>query len=292
MKRKTLVTGATGFVGSNLVRGLITDGWGVAVLVRESSDLDAISDLIQLIEIYRFDGKIDTMVAIFSEYRPDVVFHVASLFLANHHTDQIESLVESNILFGVQLVEGMAETGVKCLVNTSTSWEYYDNGKYNPVNLYAATKRAFLDVLEYYIEAKNVRAITLRLCDTYGPNDQRPKLLNLLKRIAGTDEVIALSPGWQKIDMVHIDDVINGYILSAHRLLNSEVIGHEIYKLSSDNPISIRELVGLLERRIGKSINVEWGARTYRDREVMEPWEGGESLPGFETVVSLEAGIV
>jgi len=282
MAKRALVTGATGFVGSNLARSLVNEGWHVDVIVRPASDLQIISDLDHRLNIHVFDGTIESMIDVMKQSNPDIVFHVASLVLSDHRSEQVEDLVHSNILFGVQLLEAMSKAGVQYLVNTSTFWEHYENKDYSPVNLYAATKRAFQDLLQYYVEAKGMNAITLKLFDTYGPNDPRPKLLNLLFSIAETGESLAMSPGEQEVDLVHIDDVVRAYKMAAKRLLDNKVDRHEIYGVSTGNPMSIKDLVKEVEQVTGKKLHVEWGARPYRDREVMEPYGKLDYLPDWK----------
>jgi nucleoside-diphosphate-sugar epimerase len=195
------------------------------------------------------------------------------------------------VLFGNQLLEAMKVNELSNLINTGTSWEHYNNEVYNPVCLYAATKQAFEVIMEYYIQACGIKAITLKLFDTYGPDDFRPKLFNLLNKAAVTGEPLDMSEGEQLIDLVHIDDVVEAYLISALRLLDKQVTQHERYAVSSGNPLPLKELVKLYAEVTGQAIPLHWGARPYRDREVMVPWFLGSSLPGWKPLVSLSEGI-
>jgi len=289
--KKALVTGATGFVGSNLVKRLLKEGWKVDVIVRPSSHLDILEDVSQSLKVHVYDGDIHALIDIMSSSSPDVVFHIASLFLSDHSSEQVDALINSNVLFGAQLLEAMTKADVHSLVNTSTSWEHYENKDYSPVNLYAATKRAFQDLLQYYIEAKGMKAITLKLFDTYGSSDPRPKLINLLLKIAESGETLAMSPGEQKIDLVHIDDVVQAYFIAAQRLLDGKVEGHEQYGVGTGNPITLKELVGILEKQLGKKIDIDWGGREYRCREIMCPNEIDENILTSRKCISLIDGI-
>ena len=289
--RVALVTGATGFVGSHLVKRLINDGWNVNIIARPNSSLNIISDIIEKLTIHRYDGTTDRMLDILSEAKPKIVFHLASLFIAEHQPKNIEQLIKSNILFATQLVEAMVRNGVYSLVNTGTSWQHYNNEDYNPVCLYAATKQAFEDILRFYVEATPLRVITLKLFDTYGPNDPRPKLFNLLKKVAEEQKPLAMSQGEQLIDIVYIDDVIDAFMIAAERLLNGKVENYEDYAVSSGKPIKLRELVETYEKAIGKKLPIEWGGRPYRSREVMVPWNKGRLLPGWSIKMGLEEGI-
>jgi nucleoside-diphosphate-sugar epimerase len=211
MSKTALVTGATGFIGSHLARRLVKDGWAVHAVVRSSSKRDLIHDIEHAIHFHIYDGTIDSMQGILAESRPDTIFHLASLFLSQHQPRDITALIQSNITFGTHLVEAAVVNGCFQFINTGTSWQHYENEDYNPVNLYAATKQAFEDILKYYVEAHGVKVITLKLFDTYGPDDPRPKLMNLLKRAAETGETLEMSPGEQLIDLVHVDDVVEAF---------------------------------------------------------------------------------
>jgi nucleoside-diphosphate-sugar epimerase len=173
------------------------------------------------------------------------------------------------------------------LVNTSTNWEHFEDTYYNPANIYAATKKAFEDILQYYVEAHELQAITLELTDTYGQDDNRRKIINLLIEAIRTDTVIEISPGEQLMDLVHVDDVIDAYIIACS-LCKNIPSGHRRYSVSSSSPIKLKDIVALLERISGKEIPVVLGGREYRFREVMRPWLQGEPLPGWKCSRTLE----
>ncbi len=230
------------------------------------------------------------MVACVARAKPDVVFHLASLFLSQHTAKDIELLIQSNVLFGNQLLEAMVVNKVNCIINTGTSWQHYNNEDYNPVCLYAATKQAFEDILTYYTEATPIKAVTLQLFDTYGLDDPRPKLFRLLAKTAKTGEVLAMSPGDQQIDLVYIDDVINAY-LCAKETVDTLTEGHQLYAVSSGKPLPLREVVALYEKVLGMKLNIAWGQRSYRPREVLVTWDRGRPIAGWKPQVSLADGI-
>jgi nucleoside-diphosphate-sugar epimerase len=134
-------------------------------------------------------------------------------------------------------------------------------------------------------------AVTLELFDTFGPDDPRPKLFSLLRRVAETGERLAMSPGEQLVDYVYIDDITNAFATSARRLLDGEARGAERYEVRTGEPLPLREIVETYERVTGRTIDAGWGERPYRDREVMVPYNGGETLPGWRAEVGLEEGI-
>ena len=288
--KKAIVSGASGFIGCHLVEQLLDNKWDVNIIVREKTDLKPIESFLNKLTVNEHDGTTECMVSIFNKVKPDITFHLASLFLAKHESKDVVPLMESNIIFSSQLIEAMAVSGASYLINTGTSWQHYKNEKYNPVCLYAATKQAFEDIAKFYIDSKNIKMITLKLFDTYGPNDKRKKIFNLLHNASKSNETLLISKGEQLIDLVYIDDVIDAYFLALKRIQDSRTKIEE-FAVSSGNPITLKELVSIYEKTAEKSISVKWGALPYREREVMIPWNHGVPLPMWRPKISIEEGI-
>jgi nucleoside-diphosphate-sugar epimerase len=234
------------------------------------------------------------MIDLVREADPDVIAHLAALYIGEHQPDDVEDLVKSNLLFPVQLAEAMSVNKVQKMINVGTSWQHFEDAEFNPVNLYAATKQAYRALLRYYVETSGIRVIHLELFDTYGPDDRRGKLFSLLDSVKKSGDRIAMSPGEQRLDPVYIDDVINAFMV-ALELLNTEAFGtshrQETYSVCTGAPISLIELVNVYEDVVGQSLDIEWGGREYRAREVMQPWSLGGTLPGWAPRISLVDGI-
>ncbi len=288
--RRALVTGATGFIGSNLVKSLIQDGWSVHVIVRPGSALADLEGKASGIVCHVHDGSSRGMVDLVGQANPDVVFHLASCFLAQHRPEDIENLIGSNLLFSTQLAEAMVANGVTRLLNTGTSWQHHLNADYLPVNLYAATKQAFEDILSYYVDAHGLRVMTLALFDTYGPGDPRQKFVSLLWKTALSGQELAMSPGEQLVDIVYIDDVLDAFFVAADLLLG-QAEGHLRYGISSGQPIRLVDLAKAFEDATGLTLPITWGGRSYRPREVMKPWNVFPRLPGWAPQVKFSDGI-
>lgn len=291
MLKKVLVTGGTGFVGEALVRALVGDAVEVIALVREGSDTARLQTLGARLRVVRHDGTTEQLADLLIAERPDLVFHVASLFLADHQPADVEALVGANVLFSTQLVEAMCAAGCMHMVNVGTVWQHYHVHEYRPVNLYAATKQAFRDILAYYHDARGVSCLTLKLPDTYGPGDRRKKLLALLFGLLKSGESLEMSPGEQRLSLVHVDDVVNGLRHAGQLLLSGERPVLDDYVLPGDT-LTLRDLVSLLERLAQRPLRVNWGGRPYRSREVMFPTlDCNPRLPGWQQTISLEDGL-
>lgn len=284
MPRRALVTGASGCIGKNLSQRLLGDGWQVWALIRPQSRRPTIPGL----RTCSFDGGTDSLLRSLAACKPDVVFHLAALYVSEHSPADVRPLIEGNILLGCQLAEAMARSGALRLVNTGTAWQHFRDAPYDPVNLYAATKQAIEDILVYYQQAHGLKTITLKIFDSYGPDDPRPKLLAGLRRAA--KERVDFVPGGQLLDLVHVDDLVNAFVMAGKRLLAGKVRRAEAYALSSGRPRSVREVAAVFEAATGLMLKINWGARPYRRREVMRPWAKGEKLPGWKPRISLEEG--
>ncbi|MGC8477432.1 MAG: NAD-dependent epimerase/dehydratase family protein [Acetobacteraceae bacterium] len=282
-----LVTGATGFIGGQLARRLLAEGRTVHAIVRPGSDP---ARLPPGAIAHAHDGTVAGLGAILLAARPVVAFHLAGRFVDRHQAGDIPGLIGDNIGFGAMLAEAMRDAGCARMVVAGTSWQHFD-GTDAPVNLYAATKTAQEALLRYYVAAEGLRVIVLKLFDTYGPDDRRGKLWSRLAALAPDAPALALSAGEQWIDLVHSDDVAAAFLVAAARLEANQVAGMESYAVSSGAPRPLREIVALMARLAGRPIPVTWGARPYRPREVMRPWDGGRRLPGWEPRIRLEEGL-
>ncbi|MBW1712355.1 MAG: NAD(P)-dependent oxidoreductase, partial [Deltaproteobacteria bacterium] len=287
---RALVSGASGFVGGHLVRRLAREGQEVHAILRPSSQAGRLAEIKGLV-IHCHDGTTAGLIRIVEAARPEVVFHLASLFVAEHSWPDLAPLIESNVLFGAQLAEAMAACQVTRLVNTGTAWQHYQDRDYSPVCLYAATKQALEDILRFYVEAAGLRVITLKLFDTYGPDDHRPKLFSALSRAAAEGQTLALSPGEQLLDLVHVEDVVEAFVLAARRLLAGQAEQMETYAVSSAAPLPLRQVVETYLKATGRRLSLDWGGRPYRAREVMVPWSKGQRLPGWGPKIGLEEGL-
>ncbi|MCE1236229.1 MAG: NAD(P)-dependent oxidoreductase [Hyphomicrobiales bacterium] len=283
-----LVSGATGFIGAHLVRRLLGLGRRMVAVTRGTSDVAALRAA--GVDVLVDPGDAAGLAAAVAEVRPATVFHLAAKFVALHAVGDVDALVASNLGFATRLVEAAVGAGCRRIVAAGTSWQVAANGEERPNSLYAATKAAFETILTHYAEADGAKVVTLRLYDTYGPGDVRRKLLPLLLSALSSGERLGLSPGEQRLDLVHVDDVVEAFLVAERRTAAGEAGRVERFAVRSGRAVSVRELVAILETVSGRAMPVTFGERPYRVGEVMAP-APGEILPGWRARIELEDGL-
>ena len=184
----------------------------------------------------------------------------------------------------------MNVTGCRKLVYAVTSMAYWQGENYQPLNLYAATKKAFSDIVEFYTDAGYVEAASVMLSDTYGPDDQRPKVLNLIRQAILEKRSMDLTSGRQIFDLLYVDDVVDGLIQAAKALENPPA-AHQFFQLNSENPLSLRETVELMLKVNHLKFEANWGGRPEPERQIYKPAKVYPPPPGWAQRVSLEKGL-
>lgn len=286
--RRALVTGATGFVGGRLAHMLVDDGWQVRAVVRPGSERGRLPSTVAC---HVDDGTAGALERAVAAASPSVCFHLAGMVLGNHRPSDVPDLVAANVAFGARLAEALAARPGTLLVNAGTYWQHVDGEPYRPAALYAATKQALEEMLRYYSHGGLLKVVTLKLFDTYGPHDPRPKLLNLLLDAAASGEPLDTSGGEQLVDLVHVDDVCRAFVVASSTFAATPAPLFVSYSVGSGAPISLRDLAAKVEAVTGRRVDARWGARPYRPHEMFEPWDAGPRLPGWAPEVRLEGGI-
>lgn len=285
-----LVTGATGYIGREFIKAF-HNKYDIVAIVRESSETIQIKDTNCKIEKFKNFEDIEN---IFTRYAISGIVHFASNVVVEHDYDNIDDLLDSNIKYGVYLLELSKKFNIEWFINTGTFWQNYENDNYNPVNLYAATKEAFEIVAKYYTQTSNLVFTTIKLNDTFGANDTRPKIFNLWDKYSKSGDILDMSQGEQIIDISYIEDVVNAFGIMIENLKdeNRTKFNNKCYLVSSNQRMTLKELASLFEKLTSKTLNINWGKRAYRNREVMIPVSDIDTVPNWEQQYSLEEAII
>ena len=286
---KLFITGASGFIGKHLVQRLVKNGH--TIVVNERKLIENLPDNVKTFSIN--EGDIKTTIEYLQNQKFDGIIHLASLYITTHKSEDVVNLINSNVRFSTFVLEAAVQARIPWFINTGTFWQHFENKEYSPVNLYAATKQAFESIAQFYIETNQIKFVSLHLSDTYGPNDTRPKVFNLWEKIAKTGETLEMSPGEQVIDISHVDDIVSAYCTLVNHLQNNHpnIENGEIFAVKAEKRYNLIELAIIFENTFGKKLNINWGGRCYRGREVMVPWENCNVVPNWFAEVNIVDGI-
>ena len=286
---RAVISGVTGHVGQELAYQLRAAGVEVHGISRARSALGQFDGA--GMRVHHIDGRTETLIALFEDVQPDVVFHLAGLARREHLSTDVTPFVNANLLLGTQLLEASKTIDCRRLITAGSYLQRGENGEYRPFNLYAATKQAFEDILAFYVDAFGFSAVILTLCNVYGERDPRPTLLTdiVSASMNGTPLHLHAEETW--IDLMHVEDVAAAFIKVQTLLETRAIPGGTVthYSVSSGREMSSAELVALFEQLERREITVKRGERRHPPRRV-RPWRG-DSIPGWEPRVKLEEGI-
>lgn len=201
MKKITvLLTGATGFLGSYLLEAMILQGYSVVVLMRSTSNLWRIKHLKGQYRSYNIDTN--PIEQAFKEQRIDCVIHTACHYGRND--DPISRVVDSNLMFGLEILEACLTFKTNTFFNTDTLLE-------KKLNTYTLSKKQFVEWLEQ--QTDKIQVVNLKLEHTYGPNDDTTKFVPwVISQFEQNVSEIKLTKGEQKRDFIYINDVVSAYL--------------------------------------------------------------------------------
>jgi len=287
-----LVTGATGFLGARLARQLLAETKDVIGLARPSSSLAQLDycGITNRLEIARIDPATFSLETILGGRPLSTVYHTASLSRAGESSEDLRNLVASNIMFPLDLMQQAKLLGCDRFVNASTSWQSVDGTAYAPFNLYAASKQAFEDFLTAAVNS-HFQAVSLRLFDTYGPGDTRRKIVDLLFQTALSGQRLAMSPGGQSLNLIHIEDVARAFVHAGQIQLSAHDKNHAIFTVWGNESLPLRSLADKVAVALDRPVPIEWGGRPYRPNEVMLPLASHPVLPAWEPSHDLKSGL-
>lgn len=208
---KYVLTGASGYIGSRTLRRLIDDHEVTVILRRPINECEHIADLSEHknITYVQYTGEYDNNI-IDAIKNADHVIHLAALYSTAVDEKTILDLISSNVVFSSHLMLAIKTYNPNASFVTTSTFSAYDNeNNYSPKSIYAATKVAMEDLSKAFLD----KVAILCLGDTYGPGDWRVKIHNLLNNASKKGDFFeGRSPGYQKINLTHVDDVVTALI--------------------------------------------------------------------------------
>ena len=250
--KKVLLTGSTGFIGSNLLYELYHKNQ-IFLIIRNSSKHNHTFKDYKNIKIIYYD-KFDDLDKKLKKLTIDVVIHCATHYVRNHSFSDILQLNKSNIIFGNVILENLKLMKTKKFINFSTVWEDYDSIKNNNFNLYSTYKRSFTNIINYYTKIMpSIKFFNLMISDTFGESDNRYKIINVLKKNYKNNKTTKIVSKNLFINLLNIKD-----ITEAVHLIMKKNFSTGQYLLKNKLNYRMIDLINLFNNKFEKKIKVKW----------------------------------
>ena len=247
--KNILLTGSTGFIGSELLKYLSNYN-KVYITVRKKYKINLNNKNINKIYFNSYKNLSYNI----KKLKIDTVVHCATHYVKDHNFEDIKELSESNILFGNIILENLKIMRVKKFVNFSTVWENYDGKKDNYYNLYSAYKAGFGKIISFYKkENKNIKFLNLVISDTFGVRDKRKKLVNLLKTNYKRNLVTKVISKNLYINLLNVKDIVNAIGLILKKNHKSDT-----YILKNKHNFKIYDIIKKIDKYSQKKIKIKW----------------------------------
>ena len=277
--KTVLVTGAAGFIGSNLVRRLFHDFRNVKVI-----GIDSITDYYdvnikyeRLKEIESLDrdwifvrasiADKDVVERIFSENKISVVVNFAAQAGVRYSITNPDAYVQSNLIGFYNILEACRHHEVEHLVYASSSSVYGSNKKVpysiddkvdNPVSLYAATKKSNELMAHAYSKLYNIPSTGLRFFTVYGPAG-RPDMayFGFTDKLVKGETIKIFNYGNCKRDFTYVDDIVEGVVRVMQHAPEKEngedglpIPPYKVYNIGNSHPENLLEFVTILQEEL------------------------------------------
>lgn len=282
--KTVLVTGAAGFIGSNLAKRLLRDVQDIKVIGIDSMNdyydvhlkeerLKELSDYPSFIFIKGDISDRTTIGNIFNEYKPQVVVNLAAQAGVRYSISHPDAYISSNIIGFYNILEACrhsydnGQTGIEHLVYASSSSVYGSNKKVpystddkvdNPVSLYAATKKSNELMAHAYSKLYNIPSTGLRFFTVYGPAG-RPDMayFGFTDKLVKGETIKIFNYGHCKRDFTYIDDIVEGVVRvmqHAPERLNGEdglpIPPYKVYNIGNNHPENLLDFVTILQEEL------------------------------------------
>lgn len=255
-----LLAGSTGFLGSYLLKSFIESGYDVIGLKRSTSDIYRINNYLGKAIFYDID--IVQLSEIFNKHKIDVVINTVTDY--GRYNKSIVSLLDTNLIFGLNLLEESINFNIKVFINSDTLLD-------KEINAYALSKSQLVDWMKL-VSNNDIKVINIRIEHMYGLLDDDNKFIYwLIDKLKSNIDSIDLTSGIQKRDFIYISDIIKAYeiiILNIDKLSN-----YEEFELGNGSSIEVREFINCVYNELLKKYSIDtilnFGMLKYRDNENM-----------------------
>lgn len=295
--RKALVTGGAGFIGSNLVKLLLSKGWKVRILDNFSTGnrLNLPSDDIEIIE-----GDINNpKTAKLACKDIDVVFHMAACVGRQRSIDNPQLDSTTNLIGTINILEGMRAQSVKRIVYSSSAAMFGElvtpsideNHPQNADSPYGVSKLAAEKMILAYAGIYDITGICLRYFNIYGVNQRFDTYGNVIpifaKKIYAGEKITIYGDGEQTRDFVNVKDIANANYLAATKAKSTGV-----FNLGSGGSITINKLAKMMQKISGIEVGIKYAPK--RSADVLHckaQTSKAENELGFKATVTIEDGL-
>lgn len=264
---RVFLTGASGFVGSHVLRGLLAAGHDVLALVVPDDPLWRVRDLVDRFSVV--SGTLTDLPELrdgLSAWRPEACIHLAWYAEPGKYLRAPENI--ASLLGSLELVREMAGMGCTRIVGAGTCAEYdiplghprEDEGS-QPATLYAAAKLSCGLLGESLAAQSDVRFAWARIFYPYGPYEDERRVVPALIRALLNGQPFPATHGAQVRDYIHVEDVAAAFVT----LVRHQATG--VFDVASGDPVTIRQLMQTIGDMLGKSDLIRFGALPCREWE-------------------------
>ena len=275
-EKRILITGATGFIGSNILRfGLEKkEATFFAVVRKNTKNLWRIKDLIDShsVNIIELDlTDIASVNEMMKQIKPDVVFHCATYGMFLDKEKDFNSMIEINIKSLISLINFAFENKVKTFINTGSTSEYgiktkpmKENMSLEPVNMYGATKAAGTIIASQIARTLKFNLVTLRLSSPFGPYEDKRRLIPSLILSVLDKKNPSLSSPYSVRDFIYVKDVANAFFKASEK---NDLKPGDIFNIGRGKQKSVKDIVKIVEKVSKTRIEPEWGRVISKQQE-------------------------
>jgi len=280
-----LLTGATGFLGSHILRFLLEKDYEVIILKRSFSNIWRVQDLLK--DTINYDLDKISLENIFEENEIKIVIHCATLY--GRKGEKSSELLESNVIFPTTILEYGKD--IDSFLNIDT-FSNQGLGLDNSVNFYSYTKYIFEELLrnQFYT---NIKIFNLKLDFVFGPKDSLEKFLPSVIMKMIENESVKMTKGEQNWNFIYVDDVVNAVGTILNRSNEFSRPGFYSFDVGTQKNTKLKDIVLMIRNLSDSKSKIDFGAIEYRKNEIFKRNNNIEPLLklGWKPKYSIEEGL-